>query len=70
MPAIKPTLIDNPDEHLAAAKIAVGGGGALLYGLTLNEWVAILTIAYMVLQIGLLLPKYYGMIKKWLSKDR
>jgi len=69
-----PSLVDNVDEKAAAVKVAIGGGGALIYGLTLNEWVAVFTILYLVLQIGLLMPKYYEIIKKrvagWHSKDQ
>lgn len=55
----------NINENMAAAKIA---GGSILvgaYGLTLSDWVAIATILYMILQIGLLLPKYWALISRW-----
>lgn len=69
MQKVSPTvLVGNVDEKAAAVKMAVGGGGALFYGITLNEWVAILTILYMILQIGLLLPKYYAMAQRWWSR--
>lgn len=56
---------DVINENVAAAKIA---GGTILvgaYGLTLSDWVAIATILYMVLQIGLLLPKYWALVARW-----
>lgn len=69
-----PSPFDHIDEKTAAVKVAVGGGGALIYGLTLNEWVAVATILYMVLQIGLLVPKYYAIVEraytKWRSKTQ
>lgn len=34
-------------------------------GLSLSDWVATLTIIYIVLQIGLLLPRYFGSIRNW-----
>lgn len=46
-------------ETLAAGvRIAPAVGGAVWYSHTLTEWVAIITILYVVLQIGLLLPRY------------
>lgn len=53
-------MLDN-ENKIAAAKMT---GGAVLTSataLTLNEWVAIVTILYFVLQIGLLLPKYFNL---------
>ena len=35
------------------------------YGLTLNEWVAMATLFYVALQIGLLLPKYWRLVRGW-----
>lgn len=46
------------DEYHATIKITPAAAGAIYSHLTLNDWVAILTIAYVVLQIGLLIPKY------------
>lgn len=40
-------------------KFAVGGAGVTLYALTLNEWVAIVTIAYFVTQWLYLLWKWW-----------
>lgn len=50
------------DLKLAAVKTA---GGALIYGLTLNEWVAVLTGIYFAMQIGLLVPKYWRLLSDW-----
>ena len=38
--------------------------GQLLW-LTLNEWVAMATLFYVALQIGLLLPKYWRLVRGW-----
>ena len=37
--------------------------GGVMYTLTLNEWVAVATLVYLVLQIILLYPKYRDMFK-------
>lgn len=59
------------DELTAAhTKIGVGAGLAAATGLTLNEWVAVVTILYFVLQIGLLVPKYWGAFHTWRVKRR
>lgn len=60
----------DDDIRIAAAKMGVGAGGAVLYSLTLNEWVAIITIFYLLLQIGLLVPKYYEAISKYYAGKR
>jgi hypothetical protein len=36
---------------------------AAIYGLTLQDWVAIVTIVYVLLQAGLLVPKYWRMMR-------
>lgn len=56
------------DDKAAAIKMGVGAGGAVFYGLTLNEWVAAATLVYLALQIGLLLPKYWKLLAHWLRK--
>lgn len=43
----------------AVARVAPAIGGAWYSVMTLNDWVAVVTILYVLLQIGLLLPKYY-----------
>lgn len=53
------------DDKAAAIKMGIGAGGALFYGLTLNEWVALATLVYLALQIGLLLPKYWRLVRDW-----
>lgn len=51
------------EETLAAVKIAPAGLGSLWAALTLNEWVAAATLLYVVLQIGLLIPKYWAWLR-------
>ncbi|WP_234646013.1 hypothetical protein [Dyadobacter sp. CY356] len=61
--------MDKMDEDkIAIAKMGVGAGGAVLYSYTLNEWVAIITIFYLLLQIVLLIPKYIDMFSMYLKK--
>lgn len=52
----------DSETKAAVMKMSVAGAGASLYGLTLNEWMALITIIYVILQIGLLLPKYWELI--------
>ena len=56
------------EDKAAAIKMSIGTGGAVLYGLTLNEWVAVATLAYLALQIGLLIPKYWKLIASWFKE--
>jgi hypothetical protein len=58
------------EERIAIAKTAPAIVGATLYGLTLQDWVAIVTIAYVVLQAGLLVPKYWRIIRDWQKGSR
>ena len=53
------------EEKLAVAKTAPAILGATLYGLTLQDWVAIATLVYVVLQAGLLMPKYWKLFLDW-----
>lgn len=62
--------VDYRDEQITAVNAAIGAGGYTIYTLTLNEWVAIITIGYLLLQIGLLFPKYVEMFKKKKKKKR
>lgn len=57
--------IDGKTEALR-----IGGGISLvtIWGVTLNEWVAILTIFYMGIQIILLSPKVYKMVAGGIKK--
>lgn len=53
------------DEELAVAKTAPAIAGATIYGLTLQDWVAIATLVYVALQVGLLMPKYWKLLIDW-----
>lgn len=41
---------------------------AWLHGLSISDVVALATLAYVLLQIGLLLPKYYKLVRKCRQK--
>jgi antibiotic biosynthesis monooxygenase (ABM) superfamily enzyme len=55
------------EEKLAIAKTVPAIAGATIYGLTLQDWVAIATLVYVALQVGLLLPKYCRLFRDWLK---
>ena len=50
--------IDHHEIQGAGARVAVAASGFALSAVTLNDIVAIVTIVYVLLQIGLLLLKY------------
>jgi len=57
------------DPKTATVHGAVTVGSVLVYGLTLEQWVGLLTIVVLALQAGLLLAKYWRglrqLIKRW-----
>lgn len=55
-------MINHSDE---AVRLSVATAGVTLWGITLNEWVAMATIFYLVLQIFVLMPKAIAIIKRW-----
>ncbi len=61
----KDTVTLHVDPTVVVAKTTVAGGGAVASYLTLNEWVAIATLAFILLQTGLLVPKYWQLYKMW-----
>lgn len=68
--SIPPDSPAHVNENMAAAKIAGGTALVGIYGMTLNEWVALLTILYMIAQIGLLVPKYYALVSNVITRYR
>ncbi len=53
-----------------AVNTTLGAGGAVIASLTLNEWVSIVTIVYLAMQIFLLLPKYRAYFRETFRKRR
>jgi len=51
-----------------AARIAGGASLVTLYGITLSEWVALVTLLYLSIQIFILLPKAAAIIKRWVGR--
>lgn len=60
------------DVTLEAAKATppIVVSGAMLFGMTPTEWVTALTVLYLLLQIGLLIPRYWSQIRAWLQPVR
>lgn len=46
------------EVNVEGVKLAIGAAGVAVWGLTLNEWVAVATITYFVLQSGYLIWKW------------
>lgn len=44
--------------------------GAMLFGMTPTEWVTALTVLYLLLQIGLLIPRYWSQFRAWARPGR
>lgn len=58
------------EEITAAAKMAPAGIGAIWAGLTLNEWVMVVTIVYGVVQTTLLIPRLFAMVCAFFARLR
>lgn len=65
------------DGKVEALRIGVSSAAVVVCGLTLNEWVAVFTIIYFIVQIIILSPKalkitrdYIIHIKVWIGKRR
>lgn len=68
MDKVSPTTITEVvtiNANAAATKIGVAAAGAGVTAWTLNELVAAATFIFVLLQIGLLLPKYYSVYRAW-----
>lgn len=56
--------MDSTDKvAVAKAAAAAGIGGAVYFGLSLSDWVLVATLMYFAMQCGLLLPKYWDLIR-------
>lgn len=57
-------------EHSNTIEVARIGGAAVgvtMYGITLNEWVALVTLVYLAIQIVILAPKAFAIIRGWVK---
>jgi len=55
----------NNDNTMEAVRIGGAAIGVTIYGLTLNEWVAAVTLIYLFVQIIILSPKAFGIVRGW-----
>lgn len=57
----------SQDVAIEATKAAppIIVSGSMLFGMTPAEWVTVLTVLYLVLQIGLLVPRYWAQFRDW-----
>ncbi|MDR0251545.1 MAG: hypothetical protein LBI35_09630 [Burkholderiales bacterium] len=53
------------DEKTTAVKASIAVAGVTIYGVTLDFVIGVLTVIYLLLLIGLLVPKYFGMYRAW-----
>jgi len=56
---------EHINEKIETARVVGAGVGLTLYGITLNEWVAIATLIYLAVQIVILTPKACKTVKTW-----
>lgn len=52
------------NEKTEAARLAGGGVVITVWGITLNEWAAILAIVYTLINIVILLPKLIELVRR------
>jgi hypothetical protein len=58
----------DADSKIEAVRISVAAAGLTAYGITLNEWVALATLVYLIIQIFILMPKAAVIVKSWFKK--
>jgi len=58
----------DTDSKIEAARIGGAAVGLTAYGITLNEWVALATLVYLIIQIFILMPKATVIIKSWFKR--
>lgn len=57
--------MSNNDNTIEAVRIGGAAIGVTIYGLTLNEWVAAVTLIYLAIQIIILSPKAFSIVRGW-----
>lgn len=62
--------MQHVDTKIEVARTGFAAVGVTVYGLTLNEWVAIITVIYLAVQIVILLPKFCGTLKNFIKRIR
>jgi hypothetical protein len=58
------------DMKIEGLRAGIGAAGVTVYGMTLNEWVAIVTLIYLTVQILILLPKVCTTVKRFVERGR
>jgi len=65
------------NSKVETARVMGAASGVIVYSLTLNEWVAVATIIYVVMQSIILTPKVFkiigglaGFIRAWFLRNR
>lgn len=58
----------DTDSKIEAARIGGAAVGLTAYGITLNEWVALATLVYLIIQIFILMPKAVVIVKSWFKR--
>lgn len=66
------TLNATQDVAVEATKVTppLIVSGAMMFGMTPAEWVTALTVLYLLLQIGLLVPRYWAQFRDWIRPNR
>lgn len=59
----------DQETKVAATKMSIASLMALTSKMTLNEWVALATLIYVLMQAGLLVPKYWAIFKRFFIQD-
>lgn len=62
--------VRDADGKIEALRVGAAGGLVTAYGLTLQEYVAIVTLVYLVFQIVILLPKAFLIIRGWFKREQ
>lgn len=63
-------MIVDYDAKTATTHAVVTGASLIFYGLTLEQWVGVLTVVVLLMQAGLLLAKYWRLAKGWWERRR
>lgn len=59
---------EHHNTAIETVRIAGAAVGVTIYGITLNEWVAMVTLIYLVIQIVILTPKAFAIVRGWFKK--
>lgn len=63
-------MSEHHNTAIETVRIAGAAVGVTIYGITLNEWVAVVTLIYLVIQIVILTPKAFAIVRGWLLNTR